>query len=127
MLINFYIIGEFLDDIGLRRAATQAMANVLKQGHGLPSPGAMALIWPSIPRGSLFRKQLVDYAVARVNRELFINLIAQFPPQFVEELAAAALRKAPCQKWKDAMGDASQYLEPEESNDNTSGEQEAPV
>jgi hypothetical protein len=119
MFIDLYLLGDVLDDIQLRRVATCAVFKILEVGGKLPNPDIIAVIWSSTPPGSLFRKQLVDYTVARIRLDTFIHLMPQYPLEFVQEVAVAALRKSPSVKMVDAMGDGSQYLEPEEPEDNT--------
>jgi hypothetical protein len=120
LLFSLYLLGDMLDDIHLRRAATHAVFVGLQVGARLPNPNALAATWSSTPPGSLFRKQLVDYTVAKIDREKFIEIIAHCPVEFLQDVTAAALRKiSAAPNWVDGMGDGSQYLEPEEAKDNT--------
>jgi hypothetical protein len=114
MFFLLYTLGDMLDDIQLRRAASCGFFNFLATGGMLPDPNGIAAIWSSTPPGSLFRRLLVDHTVGRVDRDNFVENMPRFPLEFIQEVTAAALRKTPLLRFEIAMGDGSQYLEPEE-------------
>jgi hypothetical protein len=114
MFFSLYKLGDMLDDIQLRRAATCGFFKFLATGGMLPDPNGIAVIWSSTPPGSLFRKLVVDLVVGRIDRDNFVENMPRFPLEFIQEVTAAALRKTRLLKFEVAMGDGSQYLEPEE-------------
>lgn len=117
--IDLYLLGDSLDDVQLRNLATQGFCRSLEAGNSLPSPTGYATIWSSTPSGSLFRKQLVDMVLLVCGREDIAATIAQYPPEFVQELAIATSRKVPVVTWAAATGDNKKYLELEEPKVNT--------
>ena len=119
LFISLYLLGDSLEDVQLRNVAIQAFCNGLRAADTLPQSSKYTEIWSSTPSGSRFRKQLVDLVLARYNRDLITETIAEYPPEFTQELALAALRKVPIITWEAAIGDNTKYLEPEEAEDKT--------
>jgi hypothetical protein len=117
LLIGLYLLGDSLDDLQLRNLATQRFCKCLQEGNSLPICQAYVDIWSSTPSSSLFRKQLVDIVVGRLNRDKFAEMIAEYPAEWVRELAVAAMRKAPTLTWETVVGDNTKYLESEEAED----------
>ena len=120
LLINLYLLADLLDDIKLRNWSTEEMSKSLETCNMVPLSDALEAVWSGTQKGSRFRRQFVDFAVARVDRDSMAGVIEQFPSEFVREFAIAAMRKAPLQLWQEVRGDGSQYLEPEESKVNNS-------
>jgi hypothetical protein len=119
MLINLFLLADSLDDRQLRKVATQEMSKCLDIFDTLPSPIKLETIWSSTLPGSLYRKMLVDYTVARTDRDSLAKIWATYPQEYTQEVAIAALRKATITTWKSLAGDGSAYLEPEEPKANT--------
>jgi hypothetical protein len=119
LFAGLYLLGDSLDDIQLRNLAIQRFCVCSEEGDQLPVTTMFTHIWSSTPPGSLFRKQLIDIMVARILRDRFAETIAEYPPDFVQELAVAAMFKAPLVTWKDTVGDNNKYLESEVAKDNT--------
>lgn len=113
LLINPYLLGDLLDDFQLRRVATKTFYRCLKTTGGLLGPRSLAVVWSSTPPGSLFREQLVDCTVGSADRAVLAERIADVPPEFVQEVAIAALRRSTTTRLERVMSDGSQYLEPE--------------
>jgi hypothetical protein len=116
MFIDLYLLGDSLDDISLRKAATQASLSHLKAGNGIPPPSALAVVWSLTPPKSLFRKLMVDCTIANCEREALGKRIAAYPQEFVQEVAMAALLKCKTTTLEKAIGEGFDYLEPEEQN-----------
>jgi hypothetical protein len=112
--IQLYLLGDLLDDIQLRKMATQALFETLGQCVKLPAPSGLATIWSLTPSQSLFRKLLVNTVVTTVDRDDLARKITLFPPEFIQDVAVAALRKIATANWETGVGDVSRYLEPEE-------------
>lgn len=120
MFVSLYLLGDSLDDVQLRNLATQRFCTSLEAGDSLPSTPTYADIWASTPPGSLFRKQIIDIVVARQTCDSLAKGIAGYPPELVQELAIAAMSRAPVLTWKAATADKHKYLEPEVANDSAS-------
>jgi hypothetical protein len=116
LFINLYLLGDSLDDVSLRKAATQAIFSHLKAGSGILTPSILANVWSSTPPRSLFRKLLVDCTVGCTDRDSLAKLLESYPPAYIQEVAMAALRKRPTTSFEKSMGNGVQYLELEESS-----------
>ena len=114
LCINLYLLGDTLDDMQLRNLATLQMCKSLEMCDALPTATSLAVVYSSI--GSYFRKQLVDYTVARTSRDQLEGRLSLYPPEYVQEVAMASLHKALITTWKCVAGDGTAYLEPEDKS-----------
>jgi hypothetical protein len=111
---DVYLLGDKLDDIKLRTEATKMLLGCLRKHSRLLGISAMTRIYESTIRGSLLRKLLVDMSVELQQRENFSAVVADYPPEFVQEVAVAALRVATTGGWEKIARDPSVYAEKEE-------------
>jgi hypothetical protein len=119
LFADLYLLGDSLDDIQLRNLAIQRFCVCLGGSKSLPSIDLVAHARSSTPPKSLFRKRIVDITVARLSRDRFAETVAEYPLEFVQELAVVAMFKAPTATWKDVVGDNNKYLESEVTKDIT--------
>jgi hypothetical protein len=105
-----------LEDTRLRNFAVLELSKTLETCDVLPSQKAFAAVWSITPHGNCLRKLLVEFVVAKANREDLDKMIDQYPSAFVQELALAALRKGSI---TELLPGGSQYFEPVEPEDDT--------
>lgn len=114
-LIDLYL-GDKLDDIQLRNQAILRLFTCLQTLNTFPTISATKLIFDSTSPGSRLRKLVVDAYVSRCIRKKFAKNVSRFPPEFVQELAVAALNVAPVLSWAYLAKDLSPYMEQEGSS-----------
>jgi hypothetical protein len=89
--IDLYILADVLDDIHLRNAAIELLYT-LDNSKGLPSFCVVEKMWMQTPATSFLRKLYVQKFVLQLEAEHFEELKDQFPMEFVQNIAVAALR-----------------------------------
>jgi len=119
MLVDLYRAGSRLGDVQLRNVATLEMSKSLEVCNIVPDPNLFIAVWSiTPPHGGCLSKLFVDFTVERAHREELDHILVQYPSKFVQDIALAALQKAPIVDWELTPADKSQYLEPE-PKDNT--------
>jgi hypothetical protein len=117
LFVDLYKLGcSTLEDTRLRNFAVLELSKTLETCDVLPSQKAFAAVWSITPHGNCLRKLLVDFVVAKANREDLDKMIDQYSSAFVQELALAALRKGSI---TELLPGGSQYFEPVEPEDDT--------
>lgn len=81
---ELYLLADALDDIKLRNKTMEIMVT---QARGLPHPHTLMRVYERTPCSSLIREMLVDRAVLRLRRDDFARYIAEYPAEFVQEVA----------------------------------------
>lgn len=90
-LIKLHLLGDTLDDVGLRDKATlRLLASMQSYDMPLSIPN-LKLIYESTPSGSLLRKMVVDLVISSVDQAFFKVYVDSSPAEFVREVAVAAL------------------------------------
>lgn len=89
--IDLYILADVLDDIHLRNAAIELLFT-LDNSKGLPSFCVVEKMWMQTPATSFLRKLYVQKFAIHVEAEYFEEMKDQFPMEFVQNIAVAALR-----------------------------------
>lgn len=112
--IDLYLLGDKLDDIQLRNGTITMLIDFSVKHNIVISMTNIALIWDSTPRGSLLRKLILDLTVTRCSREDFARHLPIAPPEYVQEVALAALWAAPVCYWEEVARKAPEYLEAQE-------------
>jgi len=115
-LINLYLLGDSLDDIQLRNTAIQELSKHLDASNFLSGPSVAAKVWSSTPPGSRLRKLIVHNILC--SREQFVAEAANYPEEFMREIALAALCKVPTVSFDEANRNFEQFLELEDPKDN---------
>lgn len=113
MLVDIYRAGSRLGDVQLRNVATLEMSKSLQVCDIIPDRGLSADVWAMEPLGTCMRKLFLNFMVGRVRREMLGQTLSQYPSKFIQDIALAALQKAPVVDWELALADKLQYLEPE--------------
>jgi hypothetical protein len=72
-------------------------------------PRAVKRIYESRLRGSLLRKLVADMSIEVQRRTNFAESVAEYPQEFVQEVAAAALQVATTGGWDKIAKDLSDY------------------
>lgn len=117
LFIELYQLGcSTLEDVKLRKVAALGMSKTLETCGVLPEKDAFAAVWSIAPHGHCLRRLLVEYVVAKADRDELSKMIDQLPSIFLQELTQVALRKGSTTQWQPG---GSQYLEPEEPEDET--------
>lgn len=115
LLNKLFILGDALDDLKLRNRVTYELLTGLVALGMYPKASLLQPIWESTLAGSLFRKMMVDLFVAARAITSFAEQVSDLAPEFVQDVAVAAIAKLPC---CGASGDLAkqvgQYLEAEE-------------
>jgi hypothetical protein len=113
MIINLYLLGFTIADIQLRNVAIREITRSLSACNLLPDQVQVAAIWAATEDGDCLRKPVIDYVVSRAKREGVARALALYPSACVQELALAALHRAPITAWQPAFTEGSPYLAPE--------------
>jgi hypothetical protein len=117
LFIELYQLGcSTLEDVKLRNVAALEISNAPETGGVLPDKNTFAAVRSNAPHGYCLRRLLIEYVVAKADREELGKMIDQLPSIFLQELTQVALRKASTTQWQPG---GSQYLEPEEPEDET--------
>ena len=117
LFIELYQLGcSTLEDVKLRNVAALEMSKTLETCGVLPDKDTFAAVWSIAPRGYCLRRLLVEYVIAKADRDQLGKMIDQLPSMFLQELTQVALRKDSTTQWQPG---GSQYLEPEEPEDDT--------
>ena len=114
-LLYLYLLGDKLDDIQLRNQAIIKLFKSMQNGNLLLRKPASKLVWESTVRGSPLRKLIVDVMVTRIDRSSFAASVSQYSPEFLQEIAVAALQAAPLFSWEHMAQNLSLYEEREKS------------
>jgi hypothetical protein len=94
-LIDLYLLGDRLDDIQLRNEANKKLFASMRKVDAVPGHGITMRVWESTMPGSLLRKMLVDMVILRFSRTLFAESVSLYHPEFLQEVAVAAVNAAP--------------------------------
>lgn len=114
MMIKLYLLGDKLEDIKLRNKALKALHSHATIDKLHPGYGNIKVIWAATPPNSLLRKWVLDVTILRLCREHFEKRLADYPSEFVRELALKSLQQIPVVTEKDFQVKLPQYLEAEE-------------
>jgi hypothetical protein len=91
--IDLYILGDVLDDIRLRNAAVAFLFGLeYSPEKGLPGFPTVEKMWAQTPPNSSLRNMYVAKFVRHMSAGFFEEKIAEYPMEFVQEIAVAALR-----------------------------------
>jgi hypothetical protein len=113
-LVELYLLGDTLDDVSLRNRTKSMLLTSMHDLETLVGSAIVRLVWTSTPPGSLLRKMIVDVTVGTQTAEDFAKELSEDPPEFVQEVAVAALRAFRGTHWSTIVEQGSQYMEDEE-------------
>jgi hypothetical protein len=111
-MVNLYLLGDVLDDVAFRNAAMQLLYTHSETTKNQPSGPTIARIWENTPEKSLLRKWVLDVTVLRLSRESFAEEAANYPAEFVLQLASKLMREVKLTP-KQLTARLSDYLERE--------------
>lgn len=94
-LVDLYLVADALDDIKLRNLAVSTLFKSMQVHGTILSAVAIQWIWRATPSGSNIRKMLVDVTVSRMKDTSFEGYLLQYPPEFVQDVAVAAMKIRP--------------------------------
>lgn len=78
-LIDLHLLGETLDDVQLRNHSITVLFQSMRNQNMIPHPSGLTLIWESTPPRSQLRKMLVHAVISRLNSEVFVKNMEEFP------------------------------------------------
>lgn len=114
MMIQLYLLGDKLDDKRLRNKALKALHSYVTIDNVQPGATDIKRIWRETPPSSLLRKWVIDVTILRSDRKNFKNGMAEFPSEFVQDLALKFIEQTPLITVKDFQVKLSLYVEAEE-------------
>ncbi|OQO00731.1 hypothetical protein B0A48_13222 [Cryoendolithus antarcticus] len=107
-LLDAYLLGDRLDDQALRDHAMGLLHHHLRDTSTVyPLRSWIQRLYRETAAGSLLRKLMVKYTIARRSRGEFV--LSRYPREFVDELASMALAKIPIRRAD--CGTIDEYLE----------------
>lgn len=113
-IIDVYLLGDVLGDVKLRNQAMQLL-NTHVIEHKLPSYHSIRKIFRNTPTNSNLRKWAVDVVIMRYDRDRFAQHAANYPAEFVAQMAMRLLEIVPVISRNDAKRRLStaEYFEAE--------------
>lgn len=113
-LVDLYLVADTLDDVKLRNLAVSTLLKSMEAHQTILSSVSIQRIWQSTLSGSKIRKMVVDVTVSRMADTSFAENLSQYPPEFVQDVAVAAMKIRPTVCWNQARKRLPQFLEAEE-------------
>lgn len=113
MAIKLHLLGGVLDDVKLRNRTVKAL-NSISAIDKIPNAAVTKAIWAITPTNSLLRKWAVGDMIMRGDRDRFEQAIADYPTEFVQEVAVKLLKQQPTTTSKASQADLREYLEAED-------------
>lgn len=113
MAIKLNLLGGVLDDVKLRNQAVKALTSHSAINKKAPNAADTKAIWASTTNKSLLRKWVVDEMIMRGNRDRFEQAIADYPANFVQEVALKLLKQKSTTSSKSFQANLPEYLEAE--------------
>ena len=91
LFIELYQLGcSTLEDVKLRNVAALEMSKTLETCGVLPDKDTFAAVWSIAPHGYCLRRLLVEYVIAKADRDQLGKMIDQLPSMFLQELTQVA-------------------------------------
>ena len=84
-LIKFYVLGDFLREVGTRNQAMRLLLSPKQKN--CPSTVSVDFIWKHTAPGCLLREWAVDMIAAKLGPVHFARYITMYPAEFVQEIA----------------------------------------
>lgn len=94
-LIGMFILGDFLNDYQLRNATMDLLITTVLGGTHVFSLDQLNRVYAATPASWPLRQFAVWWVLANVSQKDLKSNIAQYPAEFVQELALAALKQTP--------------------------------
>jgi hypothetical protein len=91
---RMYILGDVLDDYGLRNAAMERLVDRLKC-TAQPYPDTVWDVYERTPKESPLRNLLVDRTIGMEDLNEFASDVELYPAESVQELAVFLIRRTP--------------------------------
>jgi hypothetical protein len=107
MLIDLYLLGFTIADVALRNTAIREMSKNLMTCNLMLSQSSIGVVWTATKDGDSMRRLLLDFVVAKGDREALVRLLAQYHSAFVHDLALAAVSKILIAGWQPSI---TEYL-----------------
>jgi hypothetical protein len=114
MMIQLYLLGDKLDDMGLRNKALKALHSYASIDDVQPAVVDIELIWRELPPNSLLREWAIDVTISRLSRKGAKDDVARYPSEFAQELALKLLQQTPLVAKKDFQAKLPLYVEADE-------------
>lgn len=115
--VDLYLLGEYLNDLGLRNAAMRALVKNSKIWIIQLLPKLIDHIWKSTLPDSLLRKMIVDAIVSRALDSMYTSGFeqhsAEYPKDFLRCVAVASMQKLPFVGYNSFAQGVNKYIEPE--------------
>lgn len=113
-LVELYLVADTLDDVKLRNLAVSTLLKSMEAHRTILNFVSIQRIWQSSLSSSNIRKMVVDVTVSRMADTAYAENLSQYPPEFVQDVAVAALKIRPTVSWDQARKRLPQFLEAEE-------------
>lgn len=110
-IVKLYLLGDSLDDVGLRNKTNELLFKTMRTQRKLIDPEIINLAWESTLPKCPLRKMLIDVHVSRKSWGDFAEHISEYPVEFLQELAVAALRARKISSWDVLAQRLPQYAE----------------
>lgn len=110
LLIDLYLLGDMVDDKGLRNEVMAVLQTYTHETRKSPSHNHVCHIWENTAEQSLLRKWAFDRILLK-QRNVFVQNAAKYPPEFVQQIASKLMLQTPVMSDKDFLGKAPEYQE----------------
>lgn len=110
MLIGLYLLGDMVDDKGLRNGAMAALLAYTHETRFSPSHNHVCRIWENTTEECLLRKWAFDHILLK-HRSDFLRKITNYPAEFVQQIASKLIQETPVMSDKDFLAKSQEYQE----------------
>jgi hypothetical protein len=110
ILIDPYLLGDMVDDRGLRNEAMSGLQTHTCNRKRSLKPISISRIWENTAEGSLLRKWAFDRVLLK-QRNTFNQDIAECPPEFVQQIAVKLMQQASNISATDFLAKTQEYQE----------------
>jgi len=108
-LIRLYLLGDLVDDKGLRNNVMTALPTHSLKAVKAPTPGHICRIWENTAKGSMLRKWALDCILSQ--RGVFEQDVTEYPHEFVQQAAVKLIQQTPKISSADLLAKSPEYQE----------------
>jgi hypothetical protein len=110
ILIDLYLLGDMVDDRGLRNEAMSGLQTHTCNRKRSLKPISISRIWENTAEGSLLRKWAFDRVLLK-QRNTFEQNVAECPPEFVQQIAVKLMQQTSNISATDFLAKTQEYQE----------------